>query len=507
MAEESPVSRSPELGEPATAPPEEPAVDVVGLQRRARRGVVALVVRTVLMQLTVLGGDVFLRRQLTPADFGLYAIVQFALGVFLQFGDVGLASALIRQRHVPTRRELSSAWAFQMLISLGITVTLWVSAPVLLDFWPDMSREGIWVLRALSLDVTLASARLVPSLLMERDLEYSKLSALDVCLSAAYYVTAITLAATGFGIMSLAYAVLARSVCGVIGAYLLRPFLPQPVLDWPLIRPIMHFGVRFQLKSIVGYLCFAIAPIYAGRTLGQAALGFINLGQSTAQFPLRLVEVMARVSFPLFSRLQGEPKAFAQTLQRGISVSALGTLFFVGLIAGLGPNLLQVVYGPKWMPSLYIMYIFAGTLSIGFLHPVVAPAFDALGKPGLNLRLMVSWTIGMVITAVLLTPRWGTVGFTIGICLPGLLGNVVVAILMKRLVPGMHLWPRMRALIAGSLVIAALGYFVLAPVANGPLSFGLSVLACVVVFLAVVGLLDRSAIEEGWTLIRKKKLA
>lgn len=459
------------------------------------------------MQLTVLGGDVYLRRQLTPADFGLYAIVQFALGIFLQFGDVGLASALIRQPAAPTRRELSSAWGVQMLVSLAITAVLWSGAPLLVEFWPGMSPQSIWVLRALSLDVTFASARLVPSLLMERELEYSKLSALDVCLSAAYYLTAIPLAALGFGVMSLAYAVLARSVCGALGAFLLRPFLPQLVLDWRLIRPIMHFGVRFQLKSIVGYLCFAIAPIYAGRTLGQAPLGFINLGQSTAQFPLRLVEVMARVSFPLFSRLQGEPKAFAQTLQRSVSVSALGTLFFVGLIAGLGPNLLHVVYGPKWLPSLFIMYIYAGMLSIGFLHPVVAPAFDALGRPGLNLRLMVSWTIGMVLMVMLLTPRWGTVGFALGMCIPSFVGNIVVAVLMKRLVPGTHFWPRMRALVTGSVAIALLGHFVLKPFALAPLSFGLSVLACALLFLAVVGLLDRTAIEEGWALIRKKQPA
>ena len=35
------------------------------------------------MQLIVLGGDIYLRRRLEPADFGLYAIVQFALAIFM----------------------------------------------------------------------------------------------------------------------------------------------------------------------------------------------------------------------------------------------------------------------------------------------------------------------------------------------------------------------------------------------------------------------------------------
>lgn len=464
---------------------------------------VALVVRTVLMQLTVLGGDVYLRRRLEPADFGLYAIVQFALAIFMQFGDVGLASALIRQHEQPTRRELSSAWCLQMLVAATITLILWSGAPLLLEFWPDMSPDGVWVLRALSVDVLLSSARLLPSMLMERELEYGKLSALDVILNITYYVTAIGLAWGGYGVMSLAYAVLARGVCGVVGAHLLRPFRPSLILDRALIRPIMHFGVRFQLKSIVGFLCTALAPVYGGRVLGQAQLGFINLGQSTANFPLRLVDVMARVSFPLFSRLQNERKAFAQTLERGLMVSAMGVLFYVGLTLGLGPNLFQVVYGEKWLPSLPLFYVYSIAGAIGFVHPVVAPAIDALGKPGLNLKLMVSWTIAMAVLVAIMTPRWGALGFAVGFCIPVVLGNAVVLVILKHMVPEIRLWARIRSLIVGGLAVAALGRLLLGPLCQGPLSFGLGVLASALLFLGVVGLLDRSAITEILSLVRK----
>jgi len=494
----SPAAPAPE------AEPSRPRVDVAGLQRRARLGIMALVGRTAAMQLIVLGGDIYLRRRLEPADFGLYAIVQFALAIFMQFGDVGLASALIRQAEAPSRRELSSAWCLQMLVASSITVVLWVGAPYLLDFWPDMSRDGIWVLRALSVDLLLSSARLTPTLLMERELEYGRLSVLDITLSVTYYVAAVGLASAGYGVMSLAYAVLVRSTCGVIGAHLLRPFRPSLVLDWPLIRPIMHFGMRFQLKSMVGFLVTAVAPVYGGRVLGQAQLGFINLGQSTAFFPLRLVEVMARVSFPLFSRLQNEPKAFAATLERGVMVSAMGTLFFVGLSVGLGPQIIHIIYGVKWLPAVPLFYVYAVAFGIGFLHPVVAPALDALGKPGLNLKLMVSWTIAILVLVPLLTPRWGALGFAVGYCIPMVIGNGVVVLILKKLVPEAHLWPRTRALLVGCAAVMLLGRYVLLGVCNGPLSLTACVVASLATFLGVVGLLDRSALHEIRALIKSQ---
>ena len=240
------------------------------------------------------------------------------------------------------------------------------------------------------------------------------------------------------------------------------------------------------------------------RPRSQSQLGFINLGQSAAYFPLRLVDVMARVSFPLFSRLQREPRAFAQALERAVMVSAMGTLFFVGLVFGLGPNLIHVVYGEKWLPSLPLLYVYAGALSIGFLHPVVSPALDALGKPGLNLRLMIGWTVAIVVLVTLMTPRWGALGFAVGYCIPVVVGNAVVLLILKRLVPEARLWPRVRALILGGVSTTAFGRFALSGIATAPFSFALSVLASAVLFFLVVGLFDRSAIAELLSLVRRR---
>src|SRR5262249_28216107 len=150
--------------------------------------------------------------RLEPGDFGIFAIVQFALALFAQFGDVGLASALIQQHEPPVKRQLASAWTLQFLISLALTATLWLGAPLLLEFWSSMPPRSIWIFRALSINLLLTSLRLVPTLLMERNLEYPKLSALDVILTGTYYLAAVTFAARGWGAMSLAGAILAQGV-------------------------------------------------------------------------------------------------------------------------------------------------------------------------------------------------------------------------------------------------------------------------------------------------------
>src|SRR6185436_19579892 len=134
------------------APGLEPASE---LRRKARYGVIVLAGRTAALQLMVLVGEVWLRRLLTPADFGAFAIAQFALIFFGQFGDAGLGGALIQKKDEPTEVELSSIWWLQLLLAMGTGTIMWTSAPLELRIWPDISNDAVWLIRALSINLFL----------------------------------------------------------------------------------------------------------------------------------------------------------------------------------------------------------------------------------------------------------------------------------------------------------------------------------------------------------------
>jgi len=475
------------------------------LRRKAKIGAIALGVRMVVTQLVVLGGDIFLRRRLEPSDFGLFAIVQFALAFFTFFGDAGLGGALIQKKGEPTHRELSSIWTLQVLLSLGVVVIIWWTAPLIMLFWPDVKPEGVWVLRALSIDLLLTGMRSVPMLLLEREMEFKRLSVLDVVLNLGFYFTAVTLAEVGFGVMTLVWAVLAQGVLGVIGAFWMRPWRPGIILDRRAVAPLLNFGVAYQVKNLIGFSASAIAPMYGGRALGQAGLGFVNWAQSTACFPLKLVQIMSRVSFPLYSRLQDDKAAFARSLERSLQICALGTLFFTGLGWALGPNLIRTVYTDKWMPGLPLFYVYVSGISIGFLAPLVAPALDAIGRPKVMARFSVGWTAATLVLVVFATPRWGPMGFVVGSCIPMVLGNALLFFVIRRTFPEARLWPRIRAAIAGGALVGVVGRYALGGWATGPVLFPLGVLAAAMLFAGAVFALDRELLADALTIIPRKR--
>ena len=474
------------------------------LQRAARFGVMALVGRSIVLQVAGFAGSVALARLLDPSDFGVFAIVQFALSFFTFFGDAGLAGSLIRQKHEPTQRELSSAFYFQLGAAICVMLIVFAAAGGVRHAWPDLPEGAAWLMRALAIDVLLVALRIVPSILLERQLAFGKLALLEVAMQLAFLATAIALAALGYHAWSLAIAVLVQGALGAIGTYCLKPWRPSFVYDGGALKPILKFGIVYQLKNIIGFINGAITPVYAGIKLGPHALGLVNWAKETGWYPLRFVEITSRVNYPIYSRLHEDRKLFLETLERSIGNAAIVTFFFVGFFLGMGRQLAQVVYGGKWLPAVPMFYAYAGVISLGFLSPIVGAAFDASGRPGVMARLAIGWTILNWIVVPITTYLWGMEGFAYGFIVHVVVGNLAVVVMLRRWLPDARLWPRIRGSLCAAIGTAVVSRLWLSPWATSLPFFMLAVAACGVVYLALLALVDRQAVLALYALLRQK---
>lgn len=470
-----------------------PSVMEHPLQKKARLGFFLLAGRTVVLQLLVLGGNIFLARKLTPKEFGIFAIVQFALTFLSFFGDAGLGGALIQKKDPPTQAELSSVFLAQVGMSCVVVGLAWIGSLFLHRIWSDVPSGSVWLLRALSFSVVFTSLRVVPSILMERDMQFGRLSAIDITGTVAFYISAVWLSATGVGVWALVVGVLVQGAVGLVMGVWARPWKPSLILDRAALRSMARFGIPFQLKNIVGFINGAVMPIYAGTALGAKSVGLIGWAQSTAYLPLRLVDTISRVNFPLYSRLREQPAVFEDSLSRSIQLCGMVTLFYVGILFGIAPPLINVVYSAKWLEALVPLYIFAASVSLGFLAPLVSAALDAAGRPKVFARLSIGWTVLAWAVVPLTTPRWGMLGFVYGYVVHVIVGNIAVIIVLGTLMPLRKLWIRTRASLLGCLVVSVIGRLGMIRLVTGPVTLVFCVLMLAAVFMGVVALFDSEA--------------
>jgi O-antigen/teichoic acid export membrane protein len=474
------------------------------IRKRASVALVVLALRTAALQLVTLGGQVALARFLEPGDFGVYAILRFALTFFVFFGDVGLGGALIQKREAPTETEVSSVFTLQLLLAGGIVILVWASAGLVDHVWKDLPTSGPWLLRVLALDLMLTALRTVPSILMERSLQFTRLAILDVALSVTFFGSAVTLANMHFGSKALVIAVVLQGIVGVVLAFALHPFRPRLRLDKAALAPIVKFGIPFQLTQLIGFLNGAVTPIYAGAALGARSLGLLNWAQDTAYFPLKAVEVVSRAGFPLYSRLQADSRALGESFGRAVHLCAIATAFFVALFFSMGANVIHLVFSDKWLPALPLLYIYSGTIAIGFYAPIIGAVLNATGRPGLLFRLSCIWVALAWAAVPLTTARWGLTGYAYGYCIHVVFGNILMLALTPRLVPHARLLRRFVGPICVGLVVYAAGRFVFSGWATTGVRFLASLLALVLLHLGLLLLLDRRGIRDALSLLPKE---
>jgi len=165
-----------------------------------------------------------------------------------------------------------------------------------------------------------------------------------------------------------------------------------------------------------------------------------------------------------------------------------------------------VVYDPKWLPALPALYVYSAAISVGFLAPVVAAALDASGKPGIISRLSVYWMAANWTIVSLVMLKWRTLlAFAIAYCLHVLGGNIAVMVVVRRVIPEAHFWPRLRAAIAATFVLALVARFGFAPWATTVSTLIAAIALSLAVFVGTVVLIDRSLLRDALSFLPLKR--
>jgi O-antigen/teichoic acid export membrane protein len=333
--------------------------------------------------------------------------------------------------------------------------------------------------------------RVVPSLLLERHLRFGWISLIEFASTLTFYTTAVVLASRGVSAASLVVASIAQTGFSAVALNLAQRWHPSWVFDRGSLRQMLRFGLHYQGKIVMSLINSSVTPLVAGIRLGGHGLGLVNFAQSTAWFPLQLVSIVGRVSFPAFSRLQHDRPALAAEVERAVVLCATATLFFVGLCAGIGPKLIEIIYSAKWLPAVPALYVFSLALAIGFLSPIVASALDALGKPQIVFRLSIGWSLlnwasVLVATHLASTP----LAFALGYAVHVVLGNLAVIVVLRRMLPEARPVRRLVPAIIGAVTVAGLGRFGLLQWLDNGLRLTFAIVALALTFLAVSLALD-----------------
>lgn len=369
-------------------------IDISHVTKRSVRGIFALVYRTFAIQILGFGANLLLTIFLSPPVFGVFFVVSAAIAFLSYFSDIGLAAALIQKKESLTEEDLKTTFTIQQILVVSVVVIALVSSGFIKEFY-HLDSEGVFLFQALIIAFFLSSLKTIPSIILERDLNFGKLVIPQVVESIFFNIIVVVLAIKGFGITSFSIAVLARGLSGLITMYIVSPWRINFGFSKKSASRLLSFGIPFQANSFLALVKDDLLIAYLGKVLPIAQVGYIGFAQKWAFTPLRLImDNLIRITFPSFSRLQHDKNVLSKALEK--SIFAASFLIFPSLagLVILSPFFVKLI--PKyikWEPALISLAFFSVNAILSSISTPLTNALNAIGKIKITLYLMVFWTI------------------------------------------------------------------------------------------------------------------
>jgi len=460
------------------------AVDIALVTKKSIRGIFALVYRTFSIQVLGFVANFLLTIYLSPSIFGVFFVVSAAIAFLSYFSDIGLAAALIQKKESITDEELRTTFTIQQALVISLVVIAFLFSGHVGNFY-HLNKEGIFLFQALIISFFLSSLKTIPSIILERNLNFEKLVIPQIVESLFFNVIVVVLAIKGFGITSFTFAVLARGISGLIAIYAISPWKIGFGFSRKSASKLLSFGIPFQANSFLALVKDDLLIAYLGKVLPIAQVGYIGFAQKWAFTPLRLImDNVIRITFPSFSRLQHDKNILGRALEK--SIFAASFLIFpslIGLVV-LSPYFIQLIPKyTKWEPALLSLAFFSLNATLSSLSTPLTNALNAIGKIKITLYLMIFWTVSTWVLTPIAIVFYGFNGVSL-VSAAIALSVIGVVYIVKRFVEfnvlNMVGYPLLSSLIMGAalyvvspLIVKNLPFLILTIILSAILYFGL----------------------------------
>ena len=379
---------------PTPAEPEIDPVDRSDLGRQVRGGMRWSLLNSVLLRFLNVAVSIVMARLLVPEDYGLFAVGTVVLMVLQSMNELGTSVAVVRWQGDVTRPARTAT-----TLAYGSSFLLWGTTFLLAPAVADAlnAPDATILLRVLSFSVLIDAVSSIPNALLTREFMQRQRAIVDGAGLVLSSAISITLATRGWGAMSLACGALVGNVLCTTLICRLAPAFPRPGWNRTDAEELLRVGLPLAGTSLVFLAILNVDYIVVGRELDPEQLGYYLLAFNLASWPPNILSVaVRRVAVPAFARLADDRDALDRAFAR--SVSLLGTISLLAavLLSTLGPELIHVVYRPRWAPAVEALRWLA---VLGACRVLIDLAYDALAAVGRTRRLLalqVAWLVTLI---------------------------------------------------------------------------------------------------------------
>jgi PST family polysaccharide transporter len=357
-----------------------------------------------------IGSTAVLARLIVPEHFGLVMMVMAVTAIAEQLRELGLSAATVQQKEI-THEQVTNLFWINTLAGSIIAGLVCALSPLIASYYQEPRLTVISCV--LATNFIFGGLMVQHQALLTRQMKLGHVSIVRLCSNLISTLIAIALAWMDFGVWSLVWREVARSVLLTVGMWCCFPWVPGLPMRRTNVRSMVGFGTNLTAANILASLTAGMDRLLLGRLWGAAPVAVYRQAFQLIIAPTdQLVAPLYNVAQPGLSMLQGDGARFCRYYQKLLTAVCIITMPLSLFVAVYSTQISQVLFGPNWAGCGPVLMILSFGTFIRQAAGSSAYVLIARGRSRTYLKLALLNNV-LFVALAMVGARWGVIGVAI----------------------------------------------------------------------------------------------
>ncbi len=328
---------------------------------------------------------VILARLLTPADYGMVAMIGVFTSVLTIFTDGGLTMALVRKEN-RTEADMATVFWYNLVACYILYGILFIAAPYIADFYNMPILKDIT--RITTIGLLYGPFGGIQGMLLQTRLDFRTPAIIGVSATVLSGITAITMAYYGYGVWALVIQGLIGGFIGVAARVCIVRWYPKTSFSKKSFKELFGFSSKLLCSHCLDTIYNNITPLVVGKFYSPAQLGEYERARGWAALPSQTVHgVISSVTFPVLSKMQDDTERLAVNYRKMLRLTAFVVFPMMVGLAAVSRPLTLFILTEKWAGSIILLQIICFSMMWFPIHAINLNVLLVTGRSDYFLKL------------------------------------------------------------------------------------------------------------------------
>lgn len=326
-----------------------------------------------------------LARLLSPDEYGLIGICLIFTTVLNGIVDSGFSNALIRKKKV-TDEDYNTMFTTNMAISIVLYVLLFISAPLVSDFFHRIELTAL--VRVTGLILFLNALSITQVTILTKNIDFKTKTKASLVSAIISGVIGIAMAFMGYGVWSLVAQQLSKQLLYTLCLWVLSKWWPKFTFYKDSFKYMWGFGWKLLASGILNNVWNQLYQVVIGRCYTSSTLGhYTRANEYASIFSSNLTLIVQRVSYPVLAEIQDDKERMVQGYRKVIKVTMFVTAVCMISLGAVSEPLIYTLIGTKWHEAATYLPLICISMSLYPLHAINLNILQVLGRSDIFLYL------------------------------------------------------------------------------------------------------------------------